>query len=535
MWPIQNGMEAPWLGKPPHRPTTGVEVKLMSKRFRVFENSLQDRFLQSRAKIQVYGGGFANGKTATACIKMINIAKDYPGANLLIARATYPKLMDTVAKEFFKWLPQHWIKSYTKTPNPTLVLTNGTVVNFRHVAQQGGTGGMGEASTSNLLSATYDAVLIDQIEDPDITEKDFYDILGRLRGMARYEGEDATMPKTGPRWFLVNCNPTGNWFYKKIVKPLHDYQRGIKNDDLLVDSCTGKPIVELFEGSTYENRDNLEEDFIRTLEASYKGQMRDRFLLGKWASYEGLVYPQYDPDIHQLRDDDVQAYYEQLHRDRRVPTIFEGYDYGLAVPSCYLVGFTDHVGNMFIVDGFYETGLNIEEQAKRISEIRVKWDLMEGGEKPIFADPAVFRRTTGDKKTVGKSVSDLFEECGVRMQRGNNDIMAGITKIQGFLSPQDMHRHPLTGTYGAPFLYFCGSLNFLDDEFLAYYWKRDSDGEHEDRPQDKRDHAMDTLKYMLTEKPPIAHLIKRVDKTPAFMRWQEYDTQQRDARSHRYG
>ena len=56
--------------------------------FKLTRNSLQDKFLKSKAKVQLYGGGFANGKTATSCIKAIKLAKDYPGANILMARST---------------------------------------------------------------------------------------------------------------------------------------------------------------------------------------------------------------------------------------------------------------------------------------------------------------------------------------------------------------------------------------------------------------------------------------------------------------
>ena len=69
-----------------------------NKAFRIFEGELQHNFQQSRAKIQIFGGGFANGKTAGAVIKAIHIARDYPGANILIARSTYPKLNDTIRK-----------------------------------------------------------------------------------------------------------------------------------------------------------------------------------------------------------------------------------------------------------------------------------------------------------------------------------------------------------------------------------------------------------------------------------------------------
>ena len=73
--------------------------------FRLVEDSLQQRFLDSKAKIQLYGGGFANGKTSAACIKAIQLAKDYPGCNGLMARSTYPKLNDTLRAEFIKWCP----------------------------------------------------------------------------------------------------------------------------------------------------------------------------------------------------------------------------------------------------------------------------------------------------------------------------------------------------------------------------------------------------------------------------------------------
>ena len=85
--------------------------------YRLAEDSLSDRFLKSRSKVQLFGGGFANGKTASACIKAIKFAKDYPGSNGLMARSTYPKLNDTLRKEFIKWCPNDWVESFPKSQN----------------------------------------------------------------------------------------------------------------------------------------------------------------------------------------------------------------------------------------------------------------------------------------------------------------------------------------------------------------------------------------------------------------------------------
>jgi hypothetical protein len=65
------------------------------------EGSIQHQFFLDRHRIQVFGGGYANGKTAALCIKCLMFSRDYPGSNGLIARESYPKLNDTVRKEFY--------------------------------------------------------------------------------------------------------------------------------------------------------------------------------------------------------------------------------------------------------------------------------------------------------------------------------------------------------------------------------------------------------------------------------------------------
>ena len=61
------------------------------------------------------------------------------------------------------------------------------------------------------------------------------------------------------------------------------------------------PIIELCESDTYANKANLKPDFIATLETTYKGQMRERYLLGKWAAFEGLVHPEFDTARHVIK------------------------------------------------------------------------------------------------------------------------------------------------------------------------------------------------------------------------------------------
>jgi hypothetical protein len=355
------------------------------------------------------------------------------------------------------------------------------------------------------------------------------------------------MPTSGPRWFIILCNPTRNWVYRKLVKPVHDLKAGIKNPDLMCDEETGEPIIEIIEASTYENKNNLPEDFIKTLESSYKGQMRERFLLGKWGAYEGLVYPEYSPEAHILPHEVIVNYFSFLQDSGAAQNIFEAYDHGIAQPACYGLAFTDPVGNIFIMDGFYEKERTIKQLAKAIKITRAEYGIDEELESDeefeateqslkILADPSIFRRTSGSKNTVGTTVAGLFREEGIRMVRGNNDILNGIAKVQSYLYIDEYHRHPIyEDVVGAPRLFISNKLDFIDREIVDYYWKKDTSGQYEDTPNDKNDHSMDMIKYLLTHRPRVATFrARKLVVPPRYRRWREQDTQMTDRRKHRY-
>jgi len=516
----------------------------------LLEGSLQDRFLRSKAKLQVYGGGFGNGKTTAAVIKAIQLADQYPGSTGLISRSTYPKLNDTIRKEFLKWCPPTWITSFSTGQNGDNIchLKNGTTIYFRYIAQQGT---KTESSSSNLLSATFDWVIVDQVEDPEITHKDFLDLFGRLRGRARYIGEDASMPVTGPRWMMLTCNPTGNWVYTKLVRPLMQYeQSGIISEDLVcvrdvdrkpVLGADGRPqlLIEVIEGSTYELRHVHEAeggDFIATLETMYSGQQRDRFLLGKWVAYEGLVYPQYDNALHLLHEGDIHALLDALIETRYQPNWIEGYDWGLAQPSCYMLAFVTPEKHVIIVDGFYKKEMSLDEQVAAIRRIRAEWNAELDDMSKVLADPNIFGRKTVHKRTVGKTIAEMFKDEGIYMRRGNNDINNGVIKVGGYLNVDFKLLHPIKRAAPSPRLFVNAKLDWWSDECSGYYWQQSTSGERIDKPIDRNDHAMDTTRYILSDMPVIGkYSIPASERVPSWMMWHERERDSEHSRKHRYG
>lgn len=506
------------------------------------QGSIHDQFQSSKAKIQIMGGGFANGKTASGCVKALRLAQLYPGSNGLIGRATYPKLNDTIRREFFKWLPKEWIKSWSKSDN-TLVLKNDSTINFRYVQQKGDTAGGN--SSSNLLSATYDWILIDQMDDPEFDYKDFTDLLGRLRGMTKYVGPDGSMPMSGPRWFMITLNPTRNWIYRRVIKPVVAAQSGEGMTPELAEMLDAygadnlADFIEVISGSTYENLHNLEGDYVRTLEATYKGTMRKRFLEGDWQGFSGLVYPEFRSNLHMVSPDMVKFW---LYRERP-PNVLEMYDHGIQAQSCYILAFVDKYNNVVCVDGFYEKEQPVGESVTRIRNIRAAWGISPNSVNQVYADPAIFRRSGGEYKTIGASVSDLFyNQGGIYMVRGNNDVMSGIAKVTAYLTPTPGHSNPFFGNDPAPFIYFNDeTLSWVEEEITDYYFKgADNEDEVEDKPMDGKDHAMDAIKYGLTGRPTLYNYAPKPKIDLSFLReWHEEpdDNEQHggQARGGRYG
>ena len=472
--------------------------------FKLKEDTAQYKFFQCRNRVQGFVGGFGNGKTAILGVKSLDIALNYENARCLIGRATRPKLNDSTRKEILKWTPKDWIKKEPTDRDNTLYLQNGSALEFRHVRQEGK--GKGE-ETSNLLSNTYDSIAIDQLDDPEFNHKDFMDLVGRLRGTARYRGDDPTMPRKGPQWLMFGANPTRNWLFRQLVNPYFIYMKtGIITSNLLYDADSKHCLIDIFSASSMENAHNTGEGFLQLMKASFKGSMYKRYVLGDWGSYEGLIYPEFSELTHVLDHSLLQSFIRDK-LDSSDLGILESYDYGQTSPSCYLLAFYDREGNIFVVDGFYEPQTTIEKQAQKIKDIRAAWNVIPTDN--ILADPDIFRGKNSTKKIVGESVARMFSDLGINMARGNNNIQSGIAKVTSYLVVDKAHLNPVMGVYGSPRIFFSSTLEWLHNEMVDYYWNKNTQGQNVDKPRDVNDHAMDALKYMLTYRPKVIGALER--------------------------
>lgn len=470
-------------------------------KFEITEGSPQYKLFTSTAPIQLAAGGYGWGKTSLLCVKCIQIMQDYPNCHGAILRNTEPNLTTTTYQEFLKWCPKGLIAKYPSANDKHMVFKNGSSVLFSYIKMSV----RGDSKTMNLLSATFDFIFIDQLEDPEFNYDLFCDLQGRLRGTAKYIGNDDKPEYCN--FMMCTTNPTQNWVCTKLVRPLKVWQStGTVGDDLLKDEVlfrkTGevKPIIELIEGTTYDNADHLPPGFIDRLENIYKGNRRRKYMLGEWDVGENLVYDMFSYQDNVIDSSLMVDHLNEL-REKYVPGWVEGFDYGVAKPSCYLLAFVDQYGCYNFLDGWYKPELSVREQAAMIKDVRERWGVRN---EFVIADPALFRRSRTDINTVAEE----FSKWGIDLDRGNNNIAGGIAKCRGMIE-MGLGHNPYTHAGMTPKVFISSDLGFMIDEIVNYRWKQGRDGSM-DIPNDKDDHAMDAMKYILTNDKDNAKMVKKM-------------------------
>ena len=195
---------------------------------------------------------------------------------------------------------------------------------------------------------------------------------------------------------------------------------------------------------------------------------------GRFASREGLVYPEFDERVHVIEPFSVPpAWQENISIDPGLKNPLSAHWYAV-----------DHDGNVYVVAEHYAAGQDINYHARAILEMSEKlgWKRDAKGRVSALIDSAAGARTLASSK----SVTELFYERGILADpRVEKDVFAGIERVKLYLDRKN----------GLPDLYiFSGCVNMIR-EFKSYFW---GSGES---PVKRDDHAMDELRYFLMSRP----------------------------------
>ncbi len=240
---------------------------------------------------------------------------------------------------------------------------------------------------------------------------------------------------------------------------------------------------------------------IKLLESSLDENTLQARRFGRFAVGEGLVYPEFDENIHVIEPFPVPSEWQDNI----------SIDPGLNNPLSAHWYAVDYDDNVYVTYEYYQAGKDVDYHAERIKEIckKLGWHTDGKGRVEALIDSAANQRTLAS----AKSVSELFYERGILVNPNvNKDLFSGIQRVKSYLNQKN----------GLPNIYiFKGCVNLVR-EIKGYFWGKG------DVPKKKDDHALDEMRYYLMtrphksrESPPLSEiqkdkqrLIRRLRRSP---------------------
>ena len=218
----------------------------------------------------------------------------------------------------------------------------------------------------------------------------------------------------------------------------------------------------------------LSESEIRALQGSLDEISLQARRYGRFAAAEGLVYPEFDENVHVIEPFAVPKEWQDT----------VSIDPGLNNPLSahwYAVDFDD---NVYVVYEHFAAGRDVDyhaEEIKRISAM-LGWKTDGAGRVRALIDSAAKQKTLSGVK----SVCELFYERGILVNPDvEKDLFSGIARVKSYLKQDN----------GLPNLYIFSNCTELIKELKGYYWGSG------DTPKKVDDHALDEMRYYLMSKP----------------------------------
>lgn len=412
----------------------------------------------------LYAGPAGTGKSKCLLEKLHAVALKYPGMRGLIVRKTLASLGSTALVTY----EEHVAKEH---------LANGEVSWFGGSAKEAAcyrykngsrivVGGMDKSM--KIMSSEYDIVYVQ--EATELTEEDWEAITTRLRnGKVPYQQiiADAN-PDVPTHWLKMRCD-TGKTHY---IRSRHE----------------DNPI--LFEQNPDGTTGGLTEvgkNYIAKLDA-LTGVRYQRLRKGIWCAAEGLVYEEFDPNIH-------------VHKRIAEPPVswtrYVTVDFGYTNPMVVQFWAVDEDGRLWLYRELYATKTTVEDMAPKIKEAMN----LKKAPRPrmIICDHDAEGRAVLEKhlgmstKAAKKSVEDGIQAVKMRMRVSEADGKPRIFLCQDAVIKKDqdlLDRKKPTSTL---------------EEVVGYIWDRGTtkaqlDGKPpKEQPVKEDDHGMDAMRYMVAE------------------------------------
>lgn len=456
-----------------------------------FVNRAQRDFYYSTVRNQCFSGGFNNGKSFGGCFKAFTLLSTFPNYRIAIARQTFADLKKTTYETFFKICPHEFIET-NNTQDGLTVLKNRSRIHWLH---------LDKVDESTLRGLEINSALVDQAEE---TEEKVIDVLdGRIGRWDKAEVPADLMDrypdwprnsKTGlplaPSYLMLLCNPDTqfHFIYRKYHPDSLERHANYFYTEGEWDSGLGS-------SESYDEALKRDEEWV------------SKYVRGQW----GVSNVQ----IHRLDNKSLLNYDPKLLETiQKKGNLFRVLDHGEASPTCCL--WWAAINGIFICyREYYVPGQPISYHRKAISDL-------SGNEiySANYADPQIFKKTAqkdgGWWTTASEYLDPGLPAPPLTWIPADNNEFATRNRINELIRPQNTFKHPISGEYPSPGIYFLkksqeysnGCFHSITElqsqrrKSLGYI-----DGKQifcDDREESIADHAYDCIRYFVA-----AHSIGR--------------------------
>jgi phage terminase large subunit len=342
-------------------------------------------FMKAKTRYVAYGGARNGGKSWVIRKMAILLACCYKGMNILLIRRTYAELNENHTLPLINELKN--IAKY-KSDDKAFTFPNGSRLKLGYCDNEG--------DVLQYQGQKYDTIFVD--EATQLTEYMFDCLRACNIGTSN----------NFPHRFYLTCNPGGvghAWVKRLFID--RDYQGEEREEDYT-----------FIQALPTDNSYTSEED-LKMLD-SLPFELREAWRYGKWDSFAGQYFNEWNEDIHTCNALHIQPYW------RKYMAVDYGFDRFIALWIA-----VDEYSNAFIYREIAESGLIVSDAAKRI--ITAEENDQIGQKITRYAPPDLWNR----QKDTGKSMISIFAESKIYFSKSDSDRENGWIAIKEWLNIQD--------------------------------------------------------------------------------------------------
>lgn len=469
----------------------------------------QTAFYTSTAPEVLLSGHLGSGKTRPLVEKADLRARNHGRARVAVCRRYRVDLGLTTLKKFLDECVTAGERAFgwhsAAEGGSTMFYPNGSEIVFAGLDNPG-----------KVLSAEFDLVLFDEAQEADEFAWD------TLAGRLRWRPEPAEDGSAAFRQLAGACNPGApTHFLFKRFRPDQGSHRvrselPVKLRDGRVVPA-GRVVRECILAGELDNAENLDDDYLYRLQ-QYRGRFRDRYVLGRWVLFEGVVYGEvWDPSQHVVarpRAWDQWGGYPPPTWPR-----YRTFDFGFNNPFVCSWYARDDDDVLWRYREIYYSHRTVPEHKAQVAELEAReLAALRAGVEALDLPPRELNAQRPERLAFRLSVADHDAGDRAILERGSpkivtrpahKDVDSGVQAVYDLLAARKLRFVSGARVERDPVLEAEGDPTCTEEEMplLRYPKERDTvlgRGKREG-PVKEKDHGHDALHYLLNT---IRHAVR---------------------------